>query len=83
MKAWLSKVLLVIITITAASSLCIWYATRFQPVDAGLEQSIRRIVKANPSLQPMLDDATADRILTPLEANAIILAAEHLKRKSQ
>lgn len=81
MKSWLPKILGVAAALILASSVCVWYLTRFQPIDPRLEEGVRQIVRAHPSLQPMLDDAAVDGILTFSEANAIINAAEVLKQR--
>ncbi len=76
---WWPKILLAVCVITLGSAGLVWYVFHNEAVAPGLEQGVRQIVKRNPTLQPLLERAAADGVLTTSEANAIIDAAEKLE----
>ncbi len=78
-KNWWPKICLEVCVVGVGSAGFVWYALFNVAVASGLERGVRQIVNQNPTLQPMLDRATADGVLTMSEANAVIDAAEKLK----
>ena len=65
--------------VVAAAMILVWYRVSYRSVDPGVEQGLRTVVQRNPALQPVLDRAMSDGLLTMAEANAIINEAEKLK----
>ncbi|MDB5339706.1 MAG: hypothetical protein JWN70_5325 [Planctomycetaceae bacterium] len=83
MNQWISKIAIAFVAVVAGSIILMWYRVSYLAVDPGLEQGIQTVVKRNPTLQPMLDRAMSDGRLTMAEANAIINAAEKLKKAAK
>ncbi len=83
MNKWWPKILLVVSVVGIGSAFLVWSILHTEPVAPGLDRGVREIVKRNPTLQPQLDRATADGVLTMSEANEIIEAAEKLKHQPQ
>lgn len=83
MKQWLSKLAISLVAVVAGTMFFVWYRVTYRAIDPGLEEGIRTVVQRNPALQPLLDRAMADGILTMAEANMIIDAAEKSKSTPQ
>jgi hypothetical protein len=79
MKNWTVRIVGALSVVTALSAFLVWRAIYHQPVDRSVERGVRKIVQAKPSLQPMLDVAMEDGVLTMSEASAIIEAAKKEK----
>ncbi len=80
---WIGKIAIALVAVVAGVMLLVSYRVAYRSVDPGLEQGIRTIVQRNPALQPVLDRAMTDGVLTMAEANAIINAAGKLKQSPQ
>lgn len=78
MTKWWPKIVLTVCVVGIGSAILVWLEVYALPVIPGVESGVRRIVNENPALQPLLDRAASDGVLTMSEADAIIAAAEKL-----
>lgn len=78
-KQLLAKIAITLTVIMSGALGLAWYKMNYRPVDPGLEKDIRAMVTLYPDLQPLLDQATADHVLSLKEAARIIDAYEKQK----
>jgi hypothetical protein len=72
-----SAILLSIGLVVCLSTLWISYSLRRHSVPAEIAEGVREVVRRSPHLQSMYDAALEDGVLTMVEANRILGAAEN------
>jgi hypothetical protein len=58
-----------------------WLDLRSKPANEQIQEGVRQILKTEPRVRSMYDEAMTDGILTALEANAIVNRANELRAK--
>ena len=71
-----SAVILLLALVAFMSTMWISYTLRSHSVPADIAEGVRQVVEQSPHLQPLYTAAVEDGVLTMVEANEILAAAE-------
>ncbi len=79
MKSKVVRTIAMLVCVVVGIAMWVWYDIHTKPANPRISDGVRRIIKEEPSLKPMYDEAMSDGLLTLGEANAILNEANELK----